>query len=150
MRERQVGLRTTTSSRPLLLLNISAIGRGDRCCLPEGTTKGTDHPRLYYLLRYIRRAGAGLSLPLSSSPSPSSPLHSWKAGQILLAFPLPASAVIPALTHPRALFIRRNLNYTFDRTLRRVHRRRRVSRSLNANVRCRDAKYLDRLYARRV
>jgi hypothetical protein len=57
IRERQVGLRTATSSRPLLLLNISTMGR-DCGWLPEGkTTKGADHPCLYYLLCYTRWGG---------------------------------------------------------------------------------------------
>lgn len=61
MRERQVGLRTTTSSRPLLLLNISAMGRGDRGWLLEGTTEGTNHPRTSIIYYVTLGAGTRLS-----------------------------------------------------------------------------------------
>lgn len=80
---------TATSSRPLLLLNISAMGRDRVGWLPEGA-KGTGHLRLYYLLRYSRResgnerlsstCGAGqdppLPFPFPRPPdSPSASLH---------------------------------------------------------------------------
>lgn len=61
------------------------MGRGDRGWLPEGATEGTDHPRLYYLLRYTRSGGKALYLSLSSLRC-----FARAAGQILLPFPLPA------------------------------------------------------------
>lgn len=101
IRERQVGLRTATSSRPLLLLNISAIGRDSGVVAWRGHQGNGPPPPLLFIT--LLEGGRHFS--------------TRGTGQILLPFPFPPCL---ALVHHCTLFIRRNLNYTFDRTSRRT------------------------------
>lgn len=73
-------------------------------CL-KGPPRETDHPRLYYLLRYSKQGGGRGTPPLVALARSSYRFLS-----------LPASPLV----HHCTLFIRRNLNYTFDRTSRRT------------------------------
>lgn len=77
IRERQVGLWTATSSRPLLLLNISAMGRGSGEVCLKGPPRERTTPAsiIYYVTR--SRGGARYSSIRGT-------------GQILLPFPFPS------------------------------------------------------------
>lgn len=75
IRERQVGLRTTTSSRPLLLLNISAMGR-ERGVVAWRGHQGNGPPLPLLFITLQSESGTRLS-------------STCGAGQILLPFPFP-------------------------------------------------------------
>lgn len=96
IRERQVGLRTATSFRPLLLLNISAIGRDSGVVVWRGHQGNGPPPPLLFIT--LLEGG----------------------DEALLHWPDPPTVSFPTLVHHCTLFIRRNLNYTFDRTSRRT------------------------------
>lgn len=100
--KRQVDLRVATSFRPLLPLNISAMGRAGK--LPREDREMDDPASIIYCVT-LAAGKAKLSLPLF-----------LRVSRTLQTF-LRLTPITAGPVHHCTLFIRRNLNYTFNRNV---------------------------------